>query len=282
MAIIFALCCLGCSAVNDFIFKLFADRPMSRGVFFSIIGVILSLLMVFAVDFKAAEANLTNTLIWGCAAGFFSIVGNVLLIEAMEKLSAGICSTIYRLNLIFVVPGAMLFFGERLTPMQLAGVTAAVLAIVLFSFSAMSGDKKSSVTGMVLIVTASLLRAGMGLSYKQSFLCGVEEPALVFINGLFWVVGGLIYALLKDGKIKCPDAPTVGFGTISGLFVSGIVFFMAKSLQAGAAGVVLSIAQMSFLGTLLLSVIFLKEKLEKFKIAGIACGVTAILLLALK
>ena len=31
-----------------------------------------------------------------------------------------------------------------------------------------------------------------------------------------------------------------------------------------------------------LSVVFLKERLEKFKIAGIVCGVGAILLLALK
>lgn len=282
MAIIFALCSLGCSAVNDFIFKLFADRPMSRGLFFSIIGVILAITMAFSVDMKAIEANLNNTLIWGCAAGFFSIAGNVLLIEAMEKLTAGICSTIYRLNLIFVVPGAMFFFDEHLTALQLSGVTAAVLAIVLFSFSAMSGKKKSSIAGMIMIVTASLLRAGMGLSYKQAFRCDVEEPALVFINGLFWIVGGLIYALLKDRKIKLPDMATVGFGIVSGLFVAGIVFFMAKSLQAGAAGVVLSIAQMSFLGTLLLSVLFLKEKLEKFKVAGIVFGVAAILLLALK
>lgn len=282
MAIIFALCCLGCSAVNDFIFKLFADRPMSRGIFFSIIGVILALTMAFTVNVREVQANLANTLIWGCAAGFFSIAGNVLLIEAMGKLSAGICSTIYRLNLIFVVPGAMFFFGEKLTVLQLCGVTAAVLAIVLFSFSTMSGERKSSLAGMIMIISASLLRAAMGLSYKQAFLCGVMEPALVFINGLFWVFGGLIYAGIKDKKIQLPDLPTVGFGAVSGLFVSGIVFFMAKSLQAGAAGVVLSIAQMSFLGTLLLSVIFLKEKLEKFKIAGILCGAAAILLLALK
>ena len=282
MAIVFALCCLACSAVNDFVFKLFADRPMSRGVFFSIIGVILSLTMVFSVDWNAAGANLVNTLIWGGVAGFFSIVGNVLLIEAMGKLSAGICSTIYRLNLIFVVPGAMLLFGEKLTLMQLCGVSAAVLAIVLFSFSTMSGERKSSLAGMVMIITASLLRAGMGLSYKQAFLCDVKEPALVFINGIFWIAGGLIYAALKDGKIKVPDMPTLSFSAVSGLFVSGIVFFMAKALQAGAAGIVLSIAQMSFLGTLFLSVVFLKEKLEKFKIAGIVCGVAAILLLALK
>ena len=282
MAILFALCCLGCSAVNDFIFKLFADRPMSRGVFFSIIGVIMSAAALWNIDFNAISGNLSNTLLWSCAAAFFSIAGNILLIESMGKLSAGICSTIYRLNLIFVVPGAMFLFGERLTLPQLAGVTAAVLAIVLFSFSTLKGAKKSSLAGMVMILTASLLRAGMGLTYKQAFRCNIQEETLVFVNGIFWAVGGLLYALLKDGKIKLPDRTVLGFSALSGLFVLGIVFFMAKSLQAGAAGVVLSIAQMSFLGTLLLSVLFLKEKLEPFKIAGIACGTAAILLLTLK
>ena len=278
MAIIFAFCCLGFSALNDFIFKLFADRPMSRGIFFSLIGVILSIVMA---PFAAWQFSGT-AFFWACAASLFSIVGNVLLIEAMGSLSAGICSTVYRLNLIFVVPGAMLFFGERLSPSQLWGVLAAVAAITLFSWSTLKSRRKASLFGMVLIVSASLLRAGMGLAYKKALICSMDEFALVCINGLFWVVGGIIYARLKDGRIKLPDLSTIGFSAASGFFVVGITFFMAKMLQYGAAGVVLSIAQMSFLGTLLLSVIFLHEKLERFKVAGIICGAGAILLLTLK
>lgn len=278
MAIVFAFCCLCCSALNDFIFKLFADRPMSRGVFFSLIGVILSLVMGPFAEWHFSPGAFG----WACAASLCSIVGNVLLIEAMGHLSAGICSTVYRLNLIFVVPGAMFFFGEKLSPPQLWGVLAAVAAITLFSWSTFKSRKKASLFGMVLIVSASLLRAGMGLTYKQAFNCGVDEFALVCINGLFWVVGGVIYAKLKDGKVKLPGLSTLTFSLSSGVFVVGITFFMAKSLQYGAAGIVLSIAQMSFLGTLLLSVLFLKEKLEKFKVAGIVCGVAAILLLSLK
>ena len=55
MAVIFALCCLGCSAVNDFIFKLFADRPMSRGVFFSIIMPIAGLAFWGAVILSVSD-----------------------------------------------------------------------------------------------------------------------------------------------------------------------------------------------------------------------------------
>ena len=232
MAVVYAFCCLCCSALNDFIFKLFADRPMSRGSFFSLIGVILSVVMgpLAAWQFSASAFG------WACAASLFSIVGNVLLIEAMGHLSVGICSTVYRLNLIFVVPGAMFFFGEKLSPPQLWGVLAAVAAITLFSWSTLKTGKRASLFGMVLIVTASLLRAGMGLAYKQAFNCGVDEFALVCINGLFWVVGGIIYAKFKDGKVKLTDLSTIGFSAASGLFVVGITFFMVKSLQCGAAG----------------------------------------------
>ena len=69
-------------------------------------------------------------------------------------------------------------------------------------------------------------------------------------------------------------------GVISGLFVAGIVFFMASALKYGNASIVLTIAQMSFIGTLILSVIFLKEKLDAKKITGMICGIGAILLLS--
>ena len=42
-----------------------------------------------------------------------------------------------------------------------------------------------------------------------------------------------------------------------------------------------TIAQMSFLGTLALSVIFLKEKLSPLKITGMLCGIASIFLLTL-
>ncbi len=49
-----------------------------------------------------------TTLFWGCASGFLSVSANILLIEAMGMQSAGICSTIYRLNLVPAVLGAWL------------------------------------------------------------------------------------------------------------------------------------------------------------------------------
>jgi uncharacterized membrane protein len=116
---------------------------------------------------------------------------------------------------------------------------------------------------------------------NQGDWVNIDMDGNVFVNGIFWVAGGLLYALLKDGKIRLPDRSVLGFSALSGLFVLGIVFFMAQSLALAKASIVLPIAQMSFLGTLTLSAIFLKERLTFPKILGILCGIAAILLLSL-
>ena len=78
------------------------------------------------------------------------------------------------------------------------------------------------------------------------------------------------------------DRKTFGYGALSGVFVAGIIYCMARSLALGDASIVLPIQQMSFLATFFLGVIFLKEKVTWRKIAALGCGVAALLLLSMK
>ena len=276
MGLVFAFCCLLCSALNDFLFKIFSGKKSSVGLFVSIVGVIwLGALCTLPVNLKS---NLAVTVLWSIIGGTFSLTGNLLLIEAMKFQSAGVCSTIYRLNLVAVVIGAGILLGESLNLQQYLGVAAAVGAVFCF-FSFEKNAGKHAALGIVLALTASLLRAGMGLSYKYGFLQGADQNGVAAANSIFWIFGGIIYALAVERNFHLPDKRLLGFGALSGLLISGIVFFMAASLKLGNASIVLPIAQMSFLGTLLLSVIFLKEKLDARKIAAVICGTAAILLL---
>ena len=120
MGIFFAFCCLICSALNDFLFKIFSGKKSSVGIFVSIVGVIwLAALCTVPVNLKT---NLPATVLWSIIGGTFSLTGNLLLIESMKFQSAGVCSTIYRLNLVAVVIGANLLLGENLTFQQYLGV----------------------------------------------------------------------------------------------------------------------------------------------------------------
>ena len=282
MAILLAFCCLGFAAFNDFIFKLYARKKRSRGVFVFAIGIVYTLLVSFLPDWWGR--SYLATLGWGLLCGIFSVVGNILLIESMSRLSAGMCSTVYRLNLLLVVPLAMLFFHETLQFYQWIGIIAALLAVIAFmpvGEKMVAGRK----IDYVMLLLAMTMRAGLGLANKAALLGNqASENGIQIVIGWSWIVGGLFYYFIREYRPMPParafDRKTFGYGALSGFFVAGIIFFMVKSLKYGDVSIVLPIQQMSFLATFFLGVVFLKEKVTPRRLAALVCGVIALLLLS--
>ena len=291
MAITYAFCCLFFSALNDFIFKLFANsssgeggtKKRSCGLFVSIVGMVW---FAFTIGLPHKDGTtLQATLLWGAISGFFSLVGNILLIESMGYQSAGVSSTIYRLNMVLVVIGAFLFLGEPLTPTIVAGVVCAFVAVMAFipkrTAETAAQDAAKAKLGFTLAVLASVLRACMGLSYKYAFSHQADVNGVTALNAFCWLAGGVLYSLIREHKLSLPTKHDWLIGLTSGIFVSGIVFFMAWMNACGNASVVNPIAQMSFLGTFLLSAIFLKEKMTKQKMIAVLFGILAIIFLTI-
>jgi len=285
MAILLAFCCLGFAAFNDLVFKFFARKERSRGIFIFTVGVVLTaLLMIFLRDWWGE--NWKVTLFWGVVCGLCSVVGNIFLIESMSRLSAGVCSTVYRLNLALVVPLAVICFHESPPWYKWIGIALALAAVVAFM---PVGEKRTSAgrpLDYVMLISAMTLRAGMGIAYKFAFLNGASGNGVQIVNGWAWVICGLLYYFMRErkrfGARDFIDAKMLGYGVLSGALVTGIIFFMARSLALGDASIVLPIQQMSFLATFFLSVAFLKEKVTLRKIAALVCGVAALLLLSVK
>ena len=280
-ALIFALACCLCTAINDLIFRLYARKNRSRGAYVLIIGLVWTLLFVF---FLKCDLTLwKGTLFWGIVSGLFSVSANLFLLEGMSHNDVGICSTIYRLNLVFVAFGAFILLGEAVTVMKLLGILFALVAIYIFFLDTLHGGKTTKAKlGFYLVGIAALLRAGMGLSYKYAFMQGVDRNSLLVLNGALWILGGAAYVLFREkhfvGKF---DKKSWGYGAISGLLVGGIVLFMALALQYGDASVVLPLAQMSFIATAGLGILFLKEKISLKKILGIIAGILCILCMSI-
>jgi uncharacterized membrane protein len=96
-----------------------------------------------------------------------------------------------------------------------------------------------------------------------------------------WILCGGLYALIRERHMLAITKKLCLMSTVSGLFVTGIVFFMAASVKLGDASIVLPIAQMSFPITLILSMIFLKEKSSVAKWFGIAAAAAAVIFLSI-
>ena len=267
------------SAGNDLLFKFFANGQKAKGLFVSLVGVVWCVYALCTLD--GTPENMTQTLIWGSVSGFFSVGGNLLLIGAMSKLSAGLCSTIYRLNLVPAVLGAWLLLGEDISFYQWCGVLLAVFAVI--AFIPKNGDRKAFAWScFIMVLAGSLMRAGMGLSYRYGFdVAGADRKMVVLINAVFWIAGGIAWSLFAERKKLAIDLKLICFGLLSGVFVTGIVVFMALSLQYGKAAIVLPVAQMSFLLTGAAGVIFLKEKFTLRTALAFACGAGAILIMSI-
>ncbi|MCI5778797.1 MAG: DMT family transporter [Lentisphaeria bacterium] len=287
MAIFWAAVNLFFAAFNDMVFKGYARKPRSHGLFVTIVGVIWFISAACCVTDPVK--NWRATLFWGAVSGFFSVGGNMLMLDAMRKLDAGICATIYRLNLVPAVLLAYFILAEPITLLQWGGIVCACLAVLAFIPRGGDTMRRELTLSLVFMITASLMRAGMGISYRYGFThCGASEQVVPVINSVFWVVGGLVYALLRErSELKAladrkACRKLLGYGILSGALVAGIVVTMAKSLSLGHASVVLPIMQMSFLLTGILSVIFLKEKITFMKVLALLLGVAAVLLLSIK
>lgn len=281
MALIFALSCCFCTAVNDLVFRLYARKNRSRGAYVLIIGLVWTSVFLFFSDISFNSWE--TTLLWGVISGIFSVAANIFLIEGMSHNDAGICSTIYRLNLVFVALGAFVLLGETVNFIKLLGIFFALAAIFMFFLDTPHTQCSSKVkTGFYLVGTAALLRAGMGLSYKYAFMHGADRNSLLIINGVLWIIGGAVYAAYREKHLgEKFGVKSWNYGLISGLLVCGIVLFMALALQHGDAAVVLPLAQISFIATSGLGVWFLKEKLSLKKAIGIAAGILCIICMSL-
>ena len=286
MAIFWAFACMFFAACNDLLFKFFAGKNRGNGFFVSVVGVVWLVVALIPALLGQAPADWRATIIWGCISGFFSLAGNIMMLDAMRSLDVGVCSTIYRLNLVPVTVGAALILNENITPIQYVGIAAACLAILAFVPRNQSEVKRKVGWAFIVMIIASLLRAGMGLSYRYGFLHGASEKYVVVVNSLFWIFGGVLYAFWRERHLmpyNKQDWKNLFFlGGLSGALVTGIVITMALMLKLGNASVVLPIAQMSFLVTGALGIWLFKERLTVSKAMAFILGVAAVLLLSIK
>ena len=277
MAVIWALACLFCAAANDFLFKLFKRKQSATGAFAALIGAVW--LGIMLPGLPPLLPSLGGSCFWGISSGALSITANLLLISSMKYQSAGVSSTVYRLNLAAVALGAWVLFGENLNGLQILGIAAAAIAVLCF-FPWTEKENRGSRIGLFLALGAALLRAAMALCYKQSLLNGEGSGGLLFWNSLCWIAGGIVWYLASERDQAPMSRGVAAYGLCSGILVFGIVYTMTQALALGKANIVIPIAQMSFILTFLLGGIFLKERFAPLKIAGTVLGTGGVLLLS--
>jgi drug/metabolite transporter (DMT)-like permease len=285
MAFLMALGSLFFAVLNDVMFKLYARKSRPRGLYVGVIGLVWCTVFGVAGHLTSGLQFDPVTLKWGLIAGAFGAASNLMLIHCLTHLDIGLSATIYRLNMAPAAILAFIFLGEQVTVWKVAGILCAAAAVLLFMPRRPAAGHAPATHrhhGRLfwMIVAASLLRAGMGLAYKAGMGAGADRNSFLLINGGVWAIAGVLFFVLLEQRTEASHLKTLGYGTGSGVLVCGIVFFMAAAMKLGDASLVLPVSQLSFLGSALIGVILLGEKLLRRGMASLALGLLCIIMMA--
>jgi drug/metabolite transporter (DMT)-like permease len=131
----------------------------------------------------------------------------------------------------------------------------------------------------VLYALLSLFFAGLNdLVFKRYAAKARSRGMMIFTIGLVWA-GLQSILLLAAGTPLAVDGVTLTYGLAAGVALTLSNLLLIESLTHIEVSLGSTIYRLNTLGVVLLSVLLLGESLGLFKVAGIASGVVAILLL---
>ncbi|OKY76904.1 MAG: hypothetical protein BM485_00705 [Desulfobulbaceae bacterium DB1] len=277
----FALLSMLFAGINDVIFKKYAAKNRSRGMYILGVGFTWAILQILYSSFSIISFSFDIlTIQYGVLAGIILAAANISLIEGLTHIDVSLGSTVYRLNTIGVVILSFVFLSESIEFYKLTGIMFGIISVLLL-YKSNNGKTVSRTTKIFfwLVVFASLLRAAYGVVTKIGLLASVDKNAIILLAALCWIVGGAFYAKYVEKRFIVTKRKAL-YSLVSGVLVFCIVNFLILGLKVAQASVVVPIANMSFIIALLLSVLMGTERMDLKKIVAIAFAVGSIVLLS--
>jgi drug/metabolite transporter (DMT)-like permease len=267
------------NAVTDTLFKTVARQDGgSRIILFygvkSALIVVLSLPIVLLIRHEPLlhPASLRFALPLAVLAG----LGYLTSLRSLVAGDASTNVTIIRMNFVLTSAFAVLFRGETLTPRKIAGSALCLLALLFFY---LGGRTRSALNrGIALSVLASFAMAGLNIVNKTALGLGASVSHLVMYRyAIIAVACALVMAVRRQSVVPQPRLALVSGVCAVLMLVS--TFSALTALQTGDLTLVIPITQSSFLFTSLFSFLWLHERLDWGKIAGLAAAVAGLIVI---
>ena len=227
----------------------------------------------------ARGVPVTTAALWGAGAGVCSFIAFYNFSRSLATGSISVNAPIFRMSFILTAALAVVLLGEPLGPLKIAGLAAAPLAAWLLLGGAPAGQRISGASLLqVGIATAALGVAGF--FYKMGLLHGARPEIVVAAQAAVFMPTATLFSTLREGRVW-PSPLTLRYGPAAGLGLVIAFLLMIQALTEGQASVMVPIAQMGFVATAIFGFVFLGERFDGRKAAGLAIAAAAMVCLAL-
>lgn len=251
----------------------------------TIVVLIFSWIMVFIVGSQGNIGNLDGkTLIFLILSGFATGASWLCYFKALQLGDVNKVVPIDKSSTILTMILAFIFLGENITINMVVGMIGIGIGTYLMiqkkeGVEKVVKGKAWLVYALLSAIFASLtsVLGKVGIENVESNLGTAIRTIVVLI--MAWII---VFATKKQSDIKKIGNRSLLFLILSGIATGASWLCYYKALQDGLASIVVPIDKLSILVTVLFAYVFLKEKLSKKSLLGLALIVVGTLVLLIK
>ena len=221
----------------------------------------------------------------GLLLGFLFIVTFLLMGISSRETGIVITTVASKMSLVLPMTFSIIAYGESISFTKIAAILLAIVSVFLCTYRPAEQKSKSNIWKLLLPAIIFLFMGtndSLVIYSREEF--GITDDAALFTATLFGIsmICGLVYSIVKRNVLKdFLNAKAWWLGILLGSFNFGSVYFVIRSMNTGIISTS-SLYGICNTSTILLSivigVVFFKEKLNKLNIAG---GVLALLTIVL-
>jgi len=208
-------------------------------------------------------------------------LGTVMQIEALKYIPTNIAYPLIRFNTVIVVLFSVVYFRDRLSLLQAAGIILSIVVLVWMTRQSYEGKESPIFVRKGLVYTGVALVSGAVAAISSKF-AAVSTNMLAFI-ALSYIMGSALSLMLRGRMRESAQGSNQRDALIIGCcmgFVNLAGFYtFLKALSIGSLSIIISIVGMHFVVAILLARLIYKEKITIKRTFGIILTVIAIIMM---
>jgi drug/metabolite transporter (DMT)-like permease len=283
VAYLLALCSAALYGAADFLGGLASRQTNTIAIVVTSQGAGMAMLLLILPLLPDASPSRAD-LFWGGVAGLAGGIGVGLLYRALAVGTMAVVAPTTAVCAVMIPVMAGVFFGERLAPLTLLGIGLALVAIVL-----VSQQRSSRTLAPSHRRTIARLPPGVGLALVSGVAIGLFFLALARTNasaGMWPLVAARVVSVMLFGIVGVASArplrmpaPVVRIAVAAGVvdMVANALYLAAT--RYGPLSVVVTLSSLYPASTVILARLALRERLNGWQAAGIACALVAVALI---
>ena len=240
--------------------------------------------VIFLLNIKGMCLPTGETLVFGVMYGIFTVLAQWLYTVALGKMPVSFCAMVYSFGFIIPTVFGTVMWNESIGFFKILSVLLCVVTIVISSLGNGGDNKKTEIGAVLPLIISMIASGGLGVVQKLQQKSDYPSETGAFLVSAFLLAGiiSAVAALIaKNENYTAQKHEKEFYFSVITVGAAMAAANTANTLLAGRLPSVIAFPITNvgvILASLLVSVLFLKEKITGKQIAAMVTGIAAVVM----